>query len=145
MLENLILGPKPSEKTIEFIEGDILFNLQKPSERPESISRLARASGKIFINRPVSARADLSDTSKPEVFWQVAHEVVSLLRDGKTIYLHCNEGIHRTGMVALAIALLFEDSMENALKAVREKREQCFNALTEHDYWRANHVYRNRS
>lgn len=142
MLENLILGPKPTSKTIDFIEGDVLFNLQKISERPEAISRLARSSGKLFINRSLSARADLSETSSPEVFWRVANEVISLLREGKTVYLHCNEGIHRTGMVALAVALTFESSMENALKIVREKREPCFEALTEHNYWRANHVYR---
>jgi protein-tyrosine phosphatase len=141
MLENLKIGPKPNRKTIEYIEQEVLFNLQKNSERPYLVREMAKDQGKEFFNFPLTARNNFNSTSPPGSFWAAASQVMSLLENGRTVYLHCTEGIHRTGMVALAVILFYEPSLENALKVLREKREECFDAVTEEDNWRANYVF----
>lgn len=140
MLENLKIGPKPTIKTIDLLEQDVFFNLQKPSEHPDVIEKLVVSKGREFRNFPLSARNNFRNTSPASSFIAAAREVREYLASGQTVYLHCNEGIHRTSMVTLAIVLDFEREIENALKIIREMREECFLALTEQQNWRANYV-----
>jgi protein-tyrosine phosphatase len=57
-----------------------------------------------------------------DTFAQVVHQVSALIREGKTIIVHCNGGKGRTGLIITACLVLLGLGQDEAINAIRSRR-----------------------
>ena len=102
---------------------DVVVSLLEPDEEAEldltgeSIS--STASGLAFHAFPIP---DRSIPSSPEAVAEVVDQIVDALRSGKTVVVHCRQGIGRSAMMVAAALIAGGLTAEKAVNAIRQSR-----------------------
>ncbi len=110
---------------------DVVVTLLNETENARQIGNSVQNQGIEWVWIPIP------DGSPPEgeVKDQIAEklpELSSLLDQGKSILIHCSAGIHRTGMVALALLRWRGFSEEQALKLIAQMRMHTYSGMRAH-------------
>jgi protein tyrosine phosphatase (PTP) superfamily phosphohydrolase (DUF442 family) len=102
---------------------DLVVSLLRPDEEAEldltgeSIS--STASGLAFRAFPIP---DRSVPSSREAVAEIADQVVDALRSGKTVVVHCRQGIGRSALMVAAVLIAGGLHAETAVNAIRQSR-----------------------
>ena len=102
---------------------DIVVSLLEPGEEAELAltgeSASSAVSGLEFRSFPIP---DRGVPSSREAVAKLVAEIVDALHAGKSIALHCRQGIGRSAMVAAAALISEGQNAETAIKTVRQSR-----------------------
>src|SRR3972149_2241587 len=102
---------------------DIVVSLLMPDEEAELAlageSASSAASGLEFRSFPIP---DRSVPNSREAVVQLVDYIVDALHAGKSVALHCRQGIGRSAMVAAAALILGGQNAETAIKTIRRSR-----------------------
>ena len=102
---------------------DVVVSLLEPDEQADldltSESTSAAASGLSFRAFPIPDRG--VPTSR-EAVAQLADEIVDALRSGKTVVVHCRQGIGRSAMMVAAALIAGGLSAETAINVISQSR-----------------------
>ena len=102
---------------------DVVVSLLEPDEEADldltGESRSSTASGLVFHAFPI---ADRSIPSSPEAAAAVSEEIVDALRSGKTVVVHCRQGIGRSAMMVAAVLIAGGLTAETAVNVIRQSR-----------------------
>jgi predicted protein tyrosine phosphatase len=102
---------------------DIVVSLLESGEEAELAlageSASAAARGLEFRSFPIP---DRSVPSSREAVTELASEIVSALRAGKNVALHCRQGIGRSALIAAATLILGGEDAETALQRIGRSR-----------------------
>ena len=102
---------------------DVVVSLLEPDE--EADLDLARESASSTVSG-LSFRAlpipDRGVPSSREAVAQLADQIVEALRSGKTVVVHCRQGIGRSAMMVAAALITGGLSAETSVNAIRESR-----------------------
>ncbi len=102
---------------------DLVVSLLEPHEEADldltGESRASRASGLAFRPFPIP---DRGLPSSREAVAELVDEVVDALRSGKTVAVHCRQGIGRSGMMVAATLIAGGLNPETAINAIRQSR-----------------------
>lgn len=102
---------------------DVVVSLLEPDEEAELAlageSACASTSDLEFHSFPIPDRG--VPTSREAVAQLVDH-IISALHAGKSVVLHCRQGIGRSAMVAAAALVSGGESAESAMKTIRRSR-----------------------
>jgi protein-tyrosine phosphatase len=102
---------------------DIVVSLLEPDEEAELAlggeSASSSASGLEFRPFPIS---DRSVPHSREAVAQLVDHIVDALHAGKSVALHCRQGIGRSAMVAAAALISGGQNAETAIEAIRRSR-----------------------
>jgi protein-tyrosine phosphatase len=102
---------------------DVVVSLLEPDEEAdldltgESFS--SRASGIDFRSFPIP---DRGVPKSREAMAELADQIVDALRSGKTVAVHCRQGIGRSAMTAAAALISGGLNAETAVNAIRQSR-----------------------
>jgi protein-tyrosine phosphatase len=102
---------------------DVVVSLLQPDEEAdldltgESSSSLA--SGLDFRSFPIT---DRSVPKSREAVAELADHIVDALRAGRTVAVHCRQGIGRSGMIAAAALISAGLNADTAVNAIRQSR-----------------------
>ena len=103
---------------------DIVVSLLEPKEEAELAlageSASSAASGLEFRCFPIP---DRSVPNSREAVAQLVDQIVDALHAGKSVALHCRQGIGRSAMVAAAALISSGQTAETAIKTIRRARE----------------------
>lgn len=89
--------------------------------------------GMAWYHLPI--RDDEAPDAQFEQAWrQLLPELISLLRDGKQVAIHCRGGSGRTGLVAAALLMALGQPQPEAMACVRAHRPRAF-ILASHRLW----------
>ena len=99
------------------------MSLLEPDEEVDldltSESTSSTASGLAFHAFPIP---DRSIPSSPEAAAAVAEEIVAALRSGKTVVVHCRQGIGRSAMIVATALIAGGLTAETAVNVIRQSR-----------------------
>lgn len=102
---------------------DVVVSLLTPNEDAElnltNESDLCRANGIAFLSFPINDRAV---PSSMEAFSDLVTALAEQLANGKTIAVHCRQGIGRAGLVAVCLLILSGIEQEAAIARVGSAR-----------------------
>jgi predicted protein tyrosine phosphatase len=79
----------------------------------------ATASGLTFHAFPI---ADCSVPPSREAVVELVERLVEVLRSGKTVAVHCRQGIGRSAMIAAATLIIAGGDAETAIETIRQSR-----------------------
>lgn len=125
----LCVGHRPSKKKTEAlrIQGAThLLTLLTVSEGARSVEKLSLSNGIKWLWFPMEGGAPLP-ASRDQEARQLFSELKALLEQGKSIYIHCSAGIHRTGMLTNGFMRYLGNSQaeaEELLTALRQETSQ---------------------
>jgi predicted protein tyrosine phosphatase len=102
---------------------DIVVSLLEPDEEAELAlageSASASASDLEFRSFPIP---DRGVPNSREAVAQLVDEIIDALRGGKSVALHCRQGIGRSAIVAAAALISGGQNAETAIKTIRRSR-----------------------
>jgi protein-tyrosine phosphatase len=102
---------------------DVVVSLLEPGEEAELAlageSASSAASGLDFRSFPIP---DRSVPSSRETVAQLVDQIVNALHAGKSVALHCRQGIGRSVLIAAAILISGGQNAETAIKTIRRSR-----------------------
>lgn len=102
---------------------DIVVSLLEPDEEVELAlageSASSAASGLEFRSFPIP---DRSVPNSREAVAQLVDQIVAVLNAGKSVAIHCRQGIGRSAMVAAAALISSGQDAETAIKTIRRSR-----------------------
>ena len=102
---------------------DAVVSLLEPAEEAELDLRgepaSSKASGLTFHAFPIP---DRGIPRSPEAVGEVADQIVGALRSGKTVVVHCRQGIGRSAMMVAAALIAGGLTAETAVNAIRQSR-----------------------
>ena len=103
---------------------DVVVSLLEPGEEAElaltgeSVS--SAASGLEFRSFPIP---DRSVPNSPEAVVQLADQIVDALHAGKSVALHCRQGIGRSALIAAAALISGGQNADTAIETIRRSRD----------------------
>ena len=119
----LAIGHRPKVKTLAALAEDgatHVLTLLSEREGAIEICDAARAAGLVSIWLPLaSARPDEADESAVRATLKAVRAV---LMSGGGVFVHCSAGIHRTGMIALALLRSMGIERTDAMTLLTELR-----------------------
>lgn len=121
-LIRLRIGPRPKHRDIPKMGVDVVMTLQRPEEQAWQLGNVVLSAGVYWSWHPLDARKHSTTQSPPELFIQAAEELSKFLSEGKSVFVHCAAGIHRTGMVtygALRIGGYSQDATHELIRTIR--------------------------
>jgi predicted protein tyrosine phosphatase len=102
---------------------DIVVSLLEPDEEAELAlageSASAAAGGVEFRSLPIP---DRGVPSSRETVAQLVDQIIDALREGKSVALHCRQGIGRSAIVAAAALISGGKDAETAINTIRQSR-----------------------
>ena len=102
---------------------DIIVSLLEPGEEAELAlggeSASSAASGLEFRPFPIP---DRSVPNSRQAVAQLAGEIVNALRAGKSVALHCRQGIGRSALIAAAALISDGQNADTAINTIRRSR-----------------------
>jgi protein-tyrosine phosphatase len=102
---------------------DVVVSLLEPDEEAELAltgeSASAAASGLDFRSFPIP---DRSVPSSQEAVAQLVDHIVDALHAGKTVALHCRQGVGRSAMIAAAALISGGKNADTAINTIRRSR-----------------------
>lgn len=102
---------------------DMVVSLLEPNEAAELAltgeSASSAASGLEFRSFPIP---DRSVPNSREAVAQLVDQIVGALQAGKSVALHCRQGIGRSAIVAAAALISGGQNAETAIKTIRQSR-----------------------
>lgn len=102
---------------------DVVVSLLEPEEEVDldltGESTSSTASGLAFRAFPIP---DRSVPTSREAVAALAHQIVDALRSGKTVAVHCRQGIGRSALLAAAALIAGGLNAETAVNAIRQSR-----------------------
>lgn len=102
---------------------DVVVSLLEPDEEVDldltGESSSSTASGIDFRSFPIP---DRSVPKSREAMAELADQIVDALRSGKTVAVHCRQGIGRSAMIAAAALISGGLNAETAVNAIRQSR-----------------------
>jgi protein-tyrosine phosphatase len=102
---------------------DVVVSLLEPEEEAELAlageSASSAASGLDFRSFPIP---DRSVPSSREAVAQLVDQIVNALHAGKSVALHCRQGIGRSALIAAATLISGGQNAETAIKTIRRSR-----------------------
>ncbi len=125
---HLITGPRPPFKDLKdhAIPADVIVTLLKATERHcQLYGTTATEAGYAWANFPMSAWSILWERQDIET---ECRQVLGWLAEGKTVFVHCSAGIHRSTSFALNCMRLAGLDYPTARAIIRRVRPD----LTEH-------------
>jgi protein-tyrosine phosphatase len=112
---------------VSLIEEHEFLELQIPSLRKE-----LTAHGMEVLWFPIR---DQSVPASIECFSNAVQYIVTILREGKTVVIHCKGGLGRTGLVAAAVLVaITELKPEEAISTVRQARPGAVENSEQEEY-----------
>jgi hypothetical protein len=102
----LCIGHRPGKRSLpELREVGVthVVTLLGPSEGAEDLIRRVEGSGLQTRWLPLAGAQPVEDPDQLTAIVSCFAEIASLLEQGRTVFIHCSAGIHRTGMVAHAL------------------------------------------
>jgi protein-tyrosine phosphatase len=85
----------------------------------ESEAGFCKSAGMVFRSFPIEDRGVPNSANDADALLQ---ELTESLRAGKTVLIHCRQGIGRSGLIAVALLTLIGQHIENAVAAVSRAR-----------------------
>lgn len=121
----LILGPRPGKKSKESIKAQgvtDIVSLLSPREQPDSIKRIASATGAEWHHFPIDGGhiETLEQVQLSQLF--LLHDDIARSGDARVLYLHCSAGLHRTGYAAYLLLRYRSLGPEEAVEELRRLR-----------------------
>ena len=113
----MAIGHRPSEKfmgDLQLLNATHIFTLLAESEGALKIKFATEKAGLEWVWYPMS-HAEPPEGSRLEELINVFSVIKGLLSNGSIIYMHCSAGIHRTGMISLALLTYMGYDREQAL------------------------------
>jgi hypothetical protein len=102
---------------------DVVVSLLGRAEQTELLldaeGDLCEGCSMTFLALPIEDRGLPTD---PKEVGELANKLLKLLRDGKTVAIHCRMGIGRASLLAACVLILSGVSPEAAWKRIREAR-----------------------
>jgi protein-tyrosine phosphatase len=121
--------PRGGDWLDEEIEGwrkrgvDVVVSLLTPSENEElnlkDEAGLSKAKGIRFFSFPIEDRGIPPSSAKVE---QLLAQLGSEVQQGKTVVVHCRQGIGRSSLVSAALLIASGEDIEQALRAISKAR-----------------------
>jgi protein-tyrosine phosphatase len=136
---NLSIGHRPSKKLM----GDLklqncthILTLLSESEGATDIESLCKNDN---INWLWYSMDNAKIPTNTKELFKTFEDIKSILSNKENIYIHCSAGIHRTGMITLALLHYLRYSTEKSLELLKELREETYkNVGEERKEWAKN-------
>lgn len=101
----------------------VVVSLLTPSENDElnlkDEARLSKAKDLQFFSFPIEDRGVPLPSAKVE---QLVSQLGSEIQHGKTVAVHCRQGIGRSSLISAALLISSGEDMEQALRAISKAR-----------------------
>ena len=120
---------------------DVIVSLLEPGEVTElgldEEQSLCELAGVTLLSYPIPDRGiPVSVESAREL----VHSLVTLLRDGRGIGIHCRMGLGRSAMIAACVLVSIGSSIEDAWNAIEESRHLSVPDTPEQRDWVSRHL-----
>ena len=88
-------GPRPKVKQVHRLGVNAVLTLLKLNEQPGLVQEACAKAQMIWVHSPLDCQRD---SMSPKEEWQDALDMLdALVSEELTVYVHCAQGIHRTG------------------------------------------------
>lgn len=109
---------------------DHIISLVSPKEGAEWVGKVAEIMDISWANHPFQYSADNMDVQYMPIVRRAVQDVADRLLNNERIWIHCIEGIHRSGLVTLGALLSTGMSILDAALAIYVLRRKSYWALT---------------
>jgi protein-tyrosine phosphatase len=118
--------------------AEVLISLMEPTERERlgiaDLFERAKGVGLEVLGLPIPDGGTPVHAGLERAYRELVERVVSDLKEGETVVVHCQGGYGRSGLVAASVLVALGYSTEEAIRAVQEARPGAIENPSQAEY-----------